>query len=43
MARKEDYRLIIEREWADIHHSRVQEWTCLGVVTGTHLGLRDVP
>jgi len=36
---KEDYRLLIEREWADLHHSRIQEWTALGVVAGTHLGL----
>jgi hypothetical protein len=34
-----DDRLLIEREWADIHHSRVQEWTALGVVAGAHLGL----
>jgi hypothetical protein len=37
--RPEDYKLLIEREWADLHHSRVQEWTALGVVMGTHLGL----
>lgn len=36
---RQDYRLLIEREWADIHHSRVQEWTALGVVTGAHLGI----
>ena len=35
----EDYRVLIEREWVDLHHSRVQEWTALGVVTGAHLGL----
>jgi hypothetical protein len=34
-----DYHLLIEREWADIHHSRIQEWTALGVVMGAHLGL----
>jgi hypothetical protein len=34
-----DYRLLIEREWDDIHHSRGQEWTALGVVTGAHLGI----
>ena len=39
MAEPEDYRLLIEREWADIHHSRIQEWTALGVVAGAHLGL----
>jgi len=35
----EDYRLVIERAWADIHHSRIQEWTALGVVTGSHIGI----
>lgn len=35
----EDYRLFIEREWADLHHSRVQEWTALGVVVGAHVGI----
>ena len=33
------YRLLVERQWADLHHSRIQEWTALGVVTGAHLGL----
>ena len=39
MPTPDDYRLIVEREWADLHHSRIQEWTALGVVTGAHLGL----
>ena len=39
MPKAEDYRLLIEREWADLHHSRIQEWTALGVVAGAHLGL----
>jgi hypothetical protein len=39
MPTKDDYRLIVECEWADLHHSRIQEWTALGVVTGAHLGL----
>jgi hypothetical protein len=39
MAEPENYRLLIEREWTDLHHSRVQEWTALGVVAGAHLGL----
>lgn len=34
-----DYRLLIEREWADLHHSRVQEWSALGVVTGAHVAI----
>jgi hypothetical protein len=29
----------IQTEWADLHHSRVQEWTALGVVAGIHFGL----
>ncbi len=39
MPKPEDYRLLIEREWADLHHSRILEWTVLGVVAGAHLGL----
>jgi hypothetical protein len=39
---REDYRLLIEREWADLHHSRVQEWTALGVTTGAHIGLIEL-
>lgn len=39
MPTPEDYRLLIERAWADLHHSRIQEWTALGVVMGAHLGL----
>ena len=35
----DSYRLLIEQEWGDIHHSRVQEWTALGVVTGAHVGI----
>ncbi len=35
----DSYRMLVEREWADLHHSRVQEWTALGVVTGAHVGL----
>lgn len=42
MADPEDYRLLIEREWADLHHSRLQEWTALGVVAGAHLGLIQI-
>lgn len=29
----------IQSEWADVHHSRVQEWTALGIVAGIHFGL----
>lgn len=35
----DDYRLLIEKEWADFHHSRTQEWTALGVVSGIHLAI----
>ncbi len=35
----EDYRFLIEREWADIHHSRLQEWSALGVVAASHFAL----
>ena len=38
-AEPESYRHLIEREWADVHHSRIQEWSALGVVTGVHLGI----
>jgi hypothetical protein len=34
-----DYRLLIEREWADLHHSRIQEWTALGVVLAAHVAV----
>jgi hypothetical protein len=33
----EDYRMLIENAWKDLHHSRLQEWSSLGVVTGVHL------
>ena len=36
---EDSYRLLIEREWADVHHSRIQEWSALGVITGAHIGL----
>lgn len=39
MPKPEDYRMLVEREWADLHHSRIQEWSALGVVAGTHIGL----
>ncbi len=38
-AEPESYRLLLERQWADLHHSRIQEWSALGVVTGVHLGV----
>jgi hypothetical protein len=33
----ETLRSFIAAEWADLHHSRVQEWTALGIVAGVHL------
>ena len=35
----EDYRFLIEMEWGDIHHSRVQEWSALGLIAGAHVGI----
>ena len=35
----ENYRLIIDSSWKDIHHSRNQDWTSLGVVFGAHIGI----
>jgi len=35
----ETYREFLSLEWSDIHHSRLQEWSALGVVTGVHLGI----
>ena len=34
-----DYRFFMERQWADLHHSRIQEWSALGVVTGAHVAI----
>jgi hypothetical protein len=36
---EENYRLIIDNSWKDIHHSRNQDWTALGVVFGAHIGI----
>jgi hypothetical protein len=30
-------------EWKDLHHSRIQEWSALGVVAGVHLALTQMP
>lgn len=35
----ENYRFFIENEWKDIHHSRIQEWSALGLISGIHIGL----
>lgn len=40
---EEAYRTLMQNEWADLHHSRVQEWSALGVVTGAHLALTQIP
>lgn len=34
-----NYIMLIQNSWKDIHHSRIQEWSALGVVTGAHLGI----
>ena len=35
----ESYRMLIENAWRDLHHSRVQEWSALGVVAGAHFAI----
>jgi hypothetical protein len=35
----ENYRFFIENEWKDIHHSRIQEWSALGLIAAIHIGL----
>ncbi len=35
----ENYRLLIESEWKDLHHSRIQEWSALGIIAAAHIGL----
>lgn len=39
MPTKESIRNFIRTEWADVRHSRVQEWSALGVVAGVHFVL----
>ncbi len=34
---------LLNAEWADIHHSRLQEWSALGAVTAAHLGISQMP
>ena len=36
---RDDYRLVITDAWQDIHHSRVQEWSSLGVVIAIHVAI----
>jgi hypothetical protein len=33
----------LDNEWRDIHHSRIQEWSSLGVVAAAHAALTQVP
>jgi len=35
----ENYRFFIQTEWNDIHHSRIQEWSALGIIAAIHIGL----
>jgi hypothetical protein len=37
--KSENYRFIVDSTWKDIHHSRNQDWTSLGVVFGAHIGI----
>jgi hypothetical protein len=34
---------LMKTEWADIHHSRIQEWSALGVVTGAQIAMTQIP
>ena len=38
----ETLRHFIGTEWADLHHSRIQEWSALGVVAGLHVAFLEV-
>ena len=40
--RPDDYHLLIQDSWKDIFHSRVQEWSALGVVVGAHIGILEL-
>lgn len=42
-AKREALLTLMKTEWADIHHSRVQEWSALGVVTGAHIVVTQIP
>ena len=46
-ATRRDYKLLIERSWADIHHSRIQEWRALLAITAGHVliwqGVQFIP
>ncbi|MBL9118058.1 MAG: hypothetical protein JNJ83_23820 [Verrucomicrobiaceae bacterium] len=35
--------VFLQTEWQDVHHSRIQEWSALGVVTGTHFAMVQLP
>ncbi len=37
LATRSDYKMLIERSWADIHHSRIQEWRALLAITAGHV------
>jgi hypothetical protein len=34
---------VLDNEWRDIHHSRIQEWSSLGIVAAAHAALSQVP
>lgn len=34
---------MMKLQWADIHHSRLQEWSGLGVVAGAQIAITQIP
>jgi hypothetical protein len=39
---EENLRFFIGSEWKDIHHSRIQEWSALGIIAAAHIGLIQI-
>ena len=35
----EAYRMLVDHAWRDLHHSRLQEWSALGIVAGAHFAI----
>ena len=40
--RKDELITLLNSEWQDIRHSRMQEWTALGVVTGSQIAILQI-
>jgi hypothetical protein len=38
----DDYRMVMDHAWRDIHHSKLQEWSSFGVITATHVGIAQL-